>query len=56
MNYLKKKLYTDRKYVISVIITADCNKKCSDNILKNKRLTTICNDCKNKIEEKLKKY
>jgi Holliday junction resolvase RusA-like endonuclease len=53
MDYIKNKLYRDRKYVISLIVTADCNKNCLDNALKKKR---VCNNCKNKIMKELNKY
>lgn len=52
-DFLKKKLYTDRKYVLELLITSNSDDSCLNKILSNK---PICDSCSKKVDKELKKY
>lgn len=53
--FLKNKLYNDRKHVIELLITSNSKDSCLDKILKNNS-SQICESCRKKIDKELSKY
>ncbi|MBU4162479.1 RusA family crossover junction endodeoxyribonuclease [Patescibacteria group bacterium] len=51
--FLKKKVYEDRKYVIGLLVTSNSSDSCLDNFLNSLK---ICKSCQEKIDKEIKKY
>ncbi len=52
-DYLRKKIYSDRKHVLELLITSDSDDSCLDKVMKNK---PICKECSDRVNKELSKY